>query len=453
MSTTAAEVPPLPAAPLPPILLSNVPGTWAYDTMSRRLRDDILKRIYDENDMEKSPELKEAKEGLDALIAEMSHPETSKVCLYSVMVFKVARFGASAEEDGGPEVAEWNEVMAPFFGKNWLDAPWLYAEFYAYRRLMEAIGYFKTGGLLAGFDPFANQKMLGVTSALDSMETLSERLLSSPDMTFEAGVSLYLSTALWGNRMDLSLWPVASSGGVVERASEDVFAQILAAGGANLLADATAAVSAVLSKARAAGGARIDVVVDNAGFELFCDLCLADFLIGSGAASEVVLQLKGHPTFVSDAMAKDMMAMVDHLAGLKGREDGHYGAAAAVGERWRGLIASGKWILKEDFFWAQPHPFWEMQWCLRTELSSQSALVVVKGDANYRRLLGDRSWDPTTPFDAVASYFPTRLCALRTLKAEVGCGMAAADVARAKGEDVRWMVSGRWGVIQFFDPF
>jgi hypothetical protein len=35
-----------PRAPLPPIILSNVPGTWAYDTMSRRIRDDILARIY-----------------------------------------------------------------------------------------------------------------------------------------------------------------------------------------------------------------------------------------------------------------------------------------------------------------------------------------------------------------------------------------------------------------------
>lgn len=35
-----------PKAALPPIILSNVPGTWAYDTMSRRIRDDILARIY-----------------------------------------------------------------------------------------------------------------------------------------------------------------------------------------------------------------------------------------------------------------------------------------------------------------------------------------------------------------------------------------------------------------------
>lgn len=48
-------------------------------------------------------------------------------------------------EDGGPEVEEWNKIMEPYLGMNWLDTPWLYAEFYAYRRLMEAFSFFKTG--------------------------------------------------------------------------------------------------------------------------------------------------------------------------------------------------------------------------------------------------------------------------------------------------------------------
>ena len=34
----------LPKLPLPPMLLSNEPGTWAYDTMSRRVRTEILGR-------------------------------------------------------------------------------------------------------------------------------------------------------------------------------------------------------------------------------------------------------------------------------------------------------------------------------------------------------------------------------------------------------------------------
>ena len=31
----------------------------------------------------------------------------------------------------------------------------------------------------------------------------------------------------------------------------------------------------------------VDIVMDNSGFELFTDLCLADFLVSSGVASKV----------------------------------------------------------------------------------------------------------------------------------------------------------------------
>ena len=51
--------------------------------------------------------------------------------------------------------------------------------------------------------------------------------------------------------------------------------------------------------------------------------------------------------------------------------------------------------------------------------STPSSMVFVKGDANYRRLLGDRKWATDTPFQDVVSYFPVPICALRTLKAEV----------------------------------
>jgi hypothetical protein len=38
---------------------------------------------------------------------------------------------------------------------------------------------------------------------------------------------------------------------------------------------------------------------------------------------------------------------------------------------------------------------------------------------------------------------------LRTLKAEVGCGMDKEQVERAKSLSDEWMVSGRFGVVQF----
>ena len=46
--------------------------------------------------------------------------------------------------------------------------------------------------------------------------------------------------------------------------------------------------------------------------------------------------------------------------------------------------------------------------------------VIFKGDANYRRMLGDRKWDIHTPLTAILHpWAPTNLIALRTLKFSV----------------------------------
>jgi hypothetical protein len=50
------------------------------------------------------------------------------------------------------------------------------------------------------------------------------------------------------------------------------------------------------------------------------------------------------------------------------------------------------------------------------------------------------------------SYFPTTVCALRTLKAELGCGMAPEQTTRAAELDSAWMVNGHFGVIQVAPP-
>lgn len=59
----------------------------------------------------------------------------------------------------------------------------------------------------------------------------------------------------------------------------------LAATEKNILSNDLPAVWDLLSQKKKGG--RIDIVMDNAGFELFCDMIYADFLIVSGLASEV----------------------------------------------------------------------------------------------------------------------------------------------------------------------
>lgn len=360
---------------------------------------------------------------MNQLVEELETPSTS--------VLKALPPNPSA-----PDIRYWNDIiMKPYLGQTWLDAPWLYTEFYLYRRVVEAFDYFGSG-----YDPFDAQKRQGVTSSVATMGPLAQRLLQSDELGVEAGIRLWVSAALWGNRMDLSLWPAGSGGH-----SPDAFSEVLAAAEANLLADDTSSVVRALSSGSLS---RVDIIVDNAGFELFTDLCLADYLVQSGLVSKVVIQLKGHPTFVSDAMSKDLLWMINYLRDHKG----DHKELSQVAERWQGRVDSGEWILKENLYWAQPQPFWEMPDSIAEELREESSLVFVKGDANYRRLLGDRTWPLDTPFSQVAGYFPAPVCALRTLKAELGCGMPPQKTDAAAALDDNWMVNGRFGCVQLFEP-
>jgi hypothetical protein len=78
-----------------------------------------------------------------------------------------------------------------------------------------------------------------------------------------------------------------------------------------------------------------------------------------------------------------------------------------------------------------------------------AALVVSKGDANYRRVVGDALWQPETPFADVTAYFPAPLLALRTLKSNPIVGLPAGLAERLDAEDATWRVNGRRGVAQF----
>src|SRR5690606_12299627 len=98
-------------------------------------------------------------------------------------------------------------------------------------------------------------------------------------------------------------------------------------------------------------------------------------------------------------------------------------------------------------FWTSPLLAWEMPDDVRNDLSA-SHLVVSKGDANYRRLLGDLAWPLDTAFDDIVAYFPAPLVALRTYKSELGGGLQPKRIAELNRTEEDWLTSGRWGNAQ-----
>ena len=151
--------------------------------------------------------------------------------------------------------------------------------------------------------------------------------------------------------------------------------------------------------------------------------------------------MKNYPLFVSDALARDVRETVTALAASDDE------ATRALGERLRGYLQSGQVRLRPHRFWTSPLPGWQMPPDLRATLA-ESDLVIGKGDANFRRLLGDRHWAFSSPLPLVLAYFPAPLLLLRTLKSHVGAGIPPARIAAAQARDPNWTVSGRWGLIQ-----
>jgi hypothetical protein len=290
-----------------------------------------------------------------------------------------------------------------------------------------------------GYDPFKSQKRSGLISARSAVHSLAQRIdsLNFSAQGDEVMVKLALQMALWGNRLDLSLWPAGSS---ANTASLD---SILASGEDYLLDDQGHRVATHLLGTD--GSNELGIVVDNAGFELVTDMFMADVMLRLKVVDNVVLHTKGHPTFVSDATSQDVMQTIEWLC-TSGSED--MPALQALGERWRAYVDTGRLTLRDDLYWSQPWPMWAMPEPVAQRLTLHK-LCVIKGDANYRRVLGERDWPINTPFDSIVDYFPCAVCALRSLKAEIASGIDAQHAKRAAEQDPRWMVSGRWGVIQF----
>lgn len=331
-----------------------------------------------------------------------------------------------------PDALDWGRWVEEVAGQNWLEVPWFFAENYFYRRILEAMGYFIEGPLHE-VDPFLIQKRRGLETAAERIESLAGQLAERIEAGWsEETFARLLTAALWGNQGDLSLWPAGEGESPVDAPESGTDDRIIVND-----------VEAVLAHMAQRGddAVRIDVLVDNAGFELVTDLALADYLLTTGAASAVHMHLKMHPTFVSDAMPKDVRAAVGHLL-AGGREVG------AFGERVRAHLYDGRLVLREDFFWNSPLGLWALPRPIQDEVK-QAHLVISKGDAHYRRILGDRHWPFTTPFAAAADYFLPPLLALRTCKSEIVVGLEEGQALHLTAEDADWLTDGAWGLIQF----
>lgn len=411
-----------PEAPPPP-LMTGEPASFARDTMTRRIPA-ILSQVMADHEASYPPEIK-------AALQTLHHELTANQAIAPL-------------ETIAPDQAAWHTAWQEQRGRGWLDIPWYFAEAFFYRRLVEAANYFGGRGQQlqpwVGFDPFLPRKQEELQSDTP-WQLLAAALAHAADDPVERFRAL-LHYAVWGNRVDLSYSQVAAASGRQIAVEQEQ---------ANLLVDDTEAVAGYLRPGSRGAGeqgrvgafsqARVDFICDNAGTELLLDLALADFLLRFEWAGQVSLHVKAHPTFVSDTTLADVDMSLAAIRRQGGAELPGL-AARLSAQRLRGQLQ-----VKAHIFWNSSRFLWEMPAGLRSELA-QANLIILKGDANYRRLLGDSRWPATTPLAAAVPYLPAPFVALRTLKSEPIVGLAGGMAQKLDQEDAAWRVNGKRGLIQ-----
>ncbi|XP_074645740.1 damage-control phosphatase ARMT1-like [Tubulanus polymorphus] len=360
--------------------------------------------------------------------------------------------------DDGRDAEIWNEYLQSRIDSlqqapTWFEDSWLYVECYMYRRIHEAFQL--SDHIRENIKPFRQQKEDSFNNCQQAIMVLLDFLMKTTS-TLEYGAendenneteklfNEFLKVSLWGNKCDLSISALGDNVQNVDPLSQIEMLQ------SKILIDNSQQVLEYLkrinSEERGPTGVRVDIVLDNAGFELVTDLCFAEFLLSSKLADSVYFHGKALPWFVSDVVASDFFWTLNTLKSSEHASLSHFG------NKWAKRIKNNSWMYVEHEFWTTPFDFSHMEMispALHAELAL-SDFIFLKGDLNYRKLCGDLNWSHTTPYEvALRGFHPAPHCSLRTLKADIIVGLADGKDKEIESNDPDWMTTGKYAVVQW----
>eukprot|EP00644_Phytophthora_capsici_P003272 jgi/Phyca11/541765/estExt2_Genewise1Plus.C_PHYCAscaffold_70666 len=312
-----------------------------------------------------------------------------------------------------PTSAQWEELLK---GKNytWQNSPWFMCEQYMFHLVLLMAEYYTTG-----IDPFHPSKVAELKedtpwALLQTAVGLSAQEEASTQSHHDQ-LKRFMKLCLWGNKADG-------------------------------LDHSDKVITYLEQRARNDGDAKnlsIQYINDNSGTELLLDLALADHLLKHEWCGKVTFNVKLEPIYVSDATPADVH---EHIAEMQ--RPARMAEVQALGKRLAEYVDKGLLVIRPDIFWNRYTYYWEMPTELHTRLAKEATLVIIKGDLNYRRLLGDRLWPPSTPVEEAVPYFPTAFVSFRTMKSNPVVGIPVDIVAKLEKEDPKWRFNGKRGTIQ-----
>ncbi|TAQ86949.1 hypothetical protein B7494_g4727 [Chlorociboria aeruginascens] len=360
--------------------------------------DDVHRAVSETKDESKREEGKRIVEDLAKLKYEMQHD----------------RKLTPIPDDGQPDIEGYNQELEERGNPSWFNVAWLYAECYLYRRIA---AYFARSIQWKSYDVFARQKMSTFRSSRPAVLELATRyheiiakMESSKAEDDEAEKILFMEMCeicLWGNATDLSLLTSLTYEDIQKLQGTEARKNAEK----NILINDLEKAYDVLKEAKRDGKKerRVDIILDNAGFELYVDLILAGFLLSAGLATNVVLHPKSIPWFVSDVLPSDFAALLNALANPQALyntpseeeinadktptplSENEINELSFLFQRWAGFHAEGQLAIRPNRFWTHGGSYWRLA---ATEPNlyedlKKSELILFKGDLNYRKLTGD----------------------------------------------------------------
>jgi hypothetical protein len=303
----------------------------------------------------------------------------------------------------------YRDYLGPILGRPWSNLPFFDTEFCFYLAINTLSGFYESG-----LDVFSPVKQAALRDALPRVG--AELGSVSGDR-----VKPLVDRALTGNEADLSLF-AEGDGGLGDAYVVDDRPRLLEA----------------LASAFANRG-EVHVLLDNAGLELCWDLVLGDALLEAGAGS-LVLHAKPCPMFVSDALVRDVLETIEAFRGEP--------ALQSTGARLDASLTAGRLKIEGAPSFGEPRHFDDLEPELSRSLS-EAALVLAKGDLNYRRFVQDRAWPADTQVGtALCSSFSA--FSLRVLKSEAVVGVERARARALDERDPEWRTNGRHAMVQEF---
>ncbi|KAH8355616.1 hypothetical protein KR200_000945 [Drosophila serrata] len=402
-----------------PVVLTNV-----IDTMTREKAE--LVALYATNDFEQA-----ARDELKTIIGLISQLK------YELQTDKAFHDFKGAE----PDQDDWNSFLGdlPSAERTFYRGCSLNAECYLYRKLYSFV---ENSIFLKGYDYFAKIKEQALIDNMDDVLALTKytrRPEHSPKMFDEL-----LKINLWSNCNDAANDPEA----VAHMLNLKVLKNVEATN-EYVLVDQSEEIWRCLDTANSKKPRQVDFILDNAGYELFSDFILAEYMLEQGLATKVRFHVKAHPWFVTDVTERDFKWTLQYLS-----QHVDY-IISLLGKKFMQFLDEGKFELAPTSnFWTSPHAFHSMTQTdpdLYRSLQ-QSKLVIFKGELNYRKLLQDVCWASTMELSTcLRGFLPSNICVVRRVKSEIISGLGDGAAQALTRKDPHWMVSGSYGLIQFVD--